>query len=104
MVSTPSPSLGLGLRHSASLTPPTPFVYVSEPGNQIGDEGARALADGVKGLEGLKELNLGGECVIGCWSSPTITNATRTSPSPPRVGGKGVVVWWVDVNVNVNVC
>ena len=99
MVSSHSPSLGLGLTHSVSLTPPTPFVYVSEPGNKIGDEGARALADGVKGLEGLQELDLSGECVIGCWSSPTITNGTDTSPGPPRVGRQRVAGWYVDVNV-----
>ena len=74
-------------------------MYVCEPDNKIGDEGARALADGIKGLEGLQELKLGGECVIGCWSSPTIANGTDTSPGPPRVGGQRVAERYVDVNV-----
>ena len=34
--------------------------------NKIGDEGARALADGIKELKELKELELYSECVISC--------------------------------------
>ena len=80
----------------------TPFVYVSEPGNNIGDEGARALADGVKGLKGLKGLYLGGECVIGFWPSPTIANSTRTHYPPfTEWCGFRVAVRWMDVNVGL---
>ena len=44
------------------ILPPThPFVHVRAPENQIGDEGARALADGMKGLKELKQLGLSGE-------------------------------------------
>ena len=45
------------------------MCWVLPAGNQIGDAGARALADGLKGLEGLKELYLGSKCVIGRWVS-----------------------------------
>ena len=46
------------------------MCWVLPAGNQIGDAGARALANslkGLKGLKGLEELSLGGKCVIGCW-------------------------------------
>ena len=36
------------------------------PGNSIGDAGAAALAEGLKEMTNLKELNLGGESGIVC--------------------------------------
>ena len=39
---------------------------MAAPGNQIGDAGAGALAEGLKEMTNLKELNLFGEyCVVG---------------------------------------
>ena len=86
------------------MTYSTPFVYVSEPDNNIGAEGARALADGVKGLKGLESLSLGSECVIRCWPSPTIANnahAHITQPRPRALCGVRVTVWCMRVNVGV---
>ena len=34
------------------------------PGNSIGDAGAAALAEGLKEMTNLKELNLGSECCM----------------------------------------
>ena len=61
------------------------------PENQIGDAGARALADAIKDIKALENMRLVSECVIGCWPSPTIANATRTSPIHPASGGPGRV-------------
>ena len=41
---------------------------MAEPGNEIGDEGAQALADGIKELKALTVLSLHSECVIAHWT------------------------------------
>ena len=76
---------------------------MSEPDNNIGNKGARALADGVKGLKGLEYLNLAGECAIWCWSSHRINNGTHAYitqvVSGLLCGGRVRMLMSVDENV-----
>ena len=75
---------------TAPHLPHSPFAHVAEPGNEIGDEGARALADGIKHLTGLETLNLRRECVIGCWPSPTVAHDLHTRLVGAGMGGRVV--------------
>ena len=74
------------------------------PGNQIGAAGARSLADGLKELKGLEKLRLGGECVLGCWRSPTVANDTHAHITPREWWWVWVGAWWMDENVDVHAC
>ena len=52
---------------------------MTEPDNEIGDDGAQALTECLKELPGLKDLDLSGKCVL------TIAHSrkwhTRTTPA-----------------------
>ncbi len=61
---------------------------MAEPDQRIGDLGARALADAIKELKGLKELAIGGGCLIEYWPSPRFTNETHAH-RPPAIGVYG---------------
>ena len=76
--------------HTAPHLPHSPFAHVAEPVNKIGDGGARALANGIKHLTGIKNLYLGGECVIGCWPSPTVAHDIHTRLAGAGMGGRVV--------------
>ena len=67
----------------------TPFLLcMCEPGNNIGEAGAKALAPCLKGLTQLMELNLRSEWVIGC--VVTVDRiCSDTWPLSPRVIGTG---------------
>ncbi len=45
---------------------------MADPGNQIGDEGAKALAEALKELKQLETLYLSSKCVLGRWASVSV--------------------------------